>query len=613
MPLISNRFHHHQQFAANRLPFCAAPWSGRYFGLSRLRRMALARAMLWLLTLGAAAAISQPAFGQPALSQPVPQPGASAPSFSETLDVRVIHVETVVTRGGDRVTDLGADDFELRVDGERRDIEFFSEVRGGERYASNSLSTGSASPGAASQPAVTRYLLFIDDDFALPNKRNRLLQNLVKQIDTLAPQDRMAVVAWNGEQVELLSSWLSAGRELKEVLAKAQQRTVYGLKRRSEFRRWESEQRAGRSYGGSSFSSIGFAGANRSYGSASGLEAGSEAGRSIHRLSLALSSTLRGFAQADGRKVLLMLSGGLPAGGNRGAAGFSGFDLVDTLDDVERLFQPAVDTANRLGYTIYPVDLGDGHGALASAEFGSLNRVSIQRDLEDQRNAIEQGALHFFAEQTGGEVLFGGSGKQVLARVAADTRSYYVLGFTPDWQYDDASHRVEVKLVPQAQRATSGSRGKRARKAKVRTRRSFSDLSRQSRITMAVDSAHLFDLPLPDAQDFAVSLGQPTRVGVNKMDVPVSLSIPLDGITFLPSGGVQKASLELRIAATDKYGNAAQVPVVPVLLERGDDGEQGIAVWETSMRLRRLPHRLLIAVHDPLSDVILARRLDVQP
>ena len=51
--------------------------------------------------------------------------------FEEVIDVRVIHVETVVTRRGEPVHGLDADDFVLEVDGEPVPIEYFTEVRGG--------------------------------------------------------------------------------------------------------------------------------------------------------------------------------------------------------------------------------------------------------------------------------------------------------------------------------------------------------------------------------------------------------------------------------------------------------------------------------------------------
>lgn len=63
----------------------------------------------------------------PALGQDAP-----AASFMETIEVRMLNLEVVVSdRDGQRVTGLGRDDFRLLVDGEEVPIQFFNEVRDG--------------------------------------------------------------------------------------------------------------------------------------------------------------------------------------------------------------------------------------------------------------------------------------------------------------------------------------------------------------------------------------------------------------------------------------------------------------------------------------------------
>jgi len=90
------------------------------------------------LALALCAALSLPfsAFAQEA-------PAAEEPSlFGEVIDVRVVNVEAVVTdKAGQRVRDLKAGDFKLRVDGVEVPIGFFSEVREG-------VSVGAADGGS---------------------------------------------------------------------------------------------------------------------------------------------------------------------------------------------------------------------------------------------------------------------------------------------------------------------------------------------------------------------------------------------------------------------------------------------------------------------------------
>ncbi|MEO1370337.1 MAG: hypothetical protein AAFX50_24415, partial [Acidobacteriota bacterium] len=254
-----------------------------------------------LTTLGGAAAfaaLAAAAFAASAAAAPASAVDESAPIFLEQIDVRAVDVEVVVRRGGKAVTGLRAEDFRISLDGEAVAIDDFAEVRDG--------ATGSGS-------VVTRYLVFVDDDFSIPSRRNAALGRLREQVDLLSQDDRMAVVAWNGQQVELLSPWLGPGEPLRDVLSDAASRPAYGLKRHSEWSRLRSEMTYRDRLGagpGRSFSSIGFSGASRP--GPAGPRSVAQLRERVGQLSSALASAMRGFAQPPGRKVVLFFSGALP-------------------------------------------------------------------------------------------------------------------------------------------------------------------------------------------------------------------------------------------------------------------------------------------------------------
>ncbi len=79
--------------------------------------------------------------------------------------------------------------------------------------------------------------------------------------------------------------------------------------------------------------------------------------------------------------------------------------------------------------------------------------------------------------------MFDGSRVPVLERVQEDLGSYYWLGFRPTWKGDDRDHKVKIEVLRKG--------------AKVRTRSGFADLSRDAQLDLQVESAHLFDAPLP--------------------------------------------------------------------------------------------------------------------
>jgi len=79
-------------------------------------------------------------------SIPMARAADEPPPFGESIDVRVVNVEAVVTdRAGNRVTGLKPGDFRLRVDGKEVPVEYFSEVQAGQALAA-------AAPAEAGKP-----------------------------------------------------------------------------------------------------------------------------------------------------------------------------------------------------------------------------------------------------------------------------------------------------------------------------------------------------------------------------------------------------------------------------------------------------------------------------
>ncbi|MEM1205245.1 MAG: VWA domain-containing protein [Acidobacteriota bacterium] len=555
----------------------------------------LRSALLGVLTVVALLA-SAPAHGQ--------EPDVD-PLFGEVIDVRVINVEAVVTQRGDRVPGLGADDFRLLVDGDEVPIEYFAEVSMG--TAITSADGPSRASGPAAVPALrpgqqvgTHYLVFIDDYFSIAARRDQVLSRMARQLKELGPEDRMAVVAYDGRKVEMLTTWTRSESDLRRVLARASDRPAYGLHRRSEWSRLRSEARSGGRPLSGSFAGTGFAGSGRGY-SRGALEPGRELTGQVSRLGAAVGATMRGFAQPSGRRVMLLMSGGLPTLGEDElyyAGSLFGSERYDDQRDLRRVFGPVVETANRLGYTLYPVDMGPLDTGLTSAADRSLIQSRFRRQVESDREFLADDSLYYLADATGGRALLDGARFDALGATIRDTRSYYWIGFTPRWQGDDSGHTVELEV--------------RRPGHKVRSRDGYADLSRRSLVTMEVESAHLFDHPLPDVEGFDVQLGPSEKAGWGKMTVPIELSIPLENVTFLPAGNGWAARLELRVVATDHLGNSAEVPVVEVDLRwDGPPGADAKATYGLTLELRRRPHRMLVSLYDPPTGTLLSQRVEL--
>lgn len=545
------------------------------------------------------------ALAVPVAAQQPPAPEEPASIFGEQIDVRVVNVEAVVTdRQGNRVTGLGPDDFRLRVDGKEMPIEYFTEVRGGQAIAATPADTAGSVQGAAVQglPALapgsavgTSYLVFIDDYFGIAARRNEVLRELMDDLGRLGPEDRMAVVAFDGRKVDMLSNWSGIERELHRAFQQAMGRPSFGTQRLAEINSFESSRRLG---------TLGTLDPRAAFANRLDLE---ELGHvelltsQLQRSITATVGTLRGFAAPPGRKVMVLLSGGWP---------YSPADyLINNPNrpvlngDVprgEELYRPIVDTANLLGYTLYTVDMPgvDPHGPSAADSGPGSGGLNL-------REQEIHSTLDFVARETGGKALLNGGRSEALETATADTRSYYWLGFTPRLERNDKRHQIRVEVTRPG--------------LEVRSRDNYFDLSRKSEVSMIVESALLFGNP-PGAASMPIEVGKPVARGRREIEVPVTLAIPLSSMTLVPYEGRYVAELELRVSALDAKGNRADVPVIPIRLTadkeppRDGTGQQaGHVRYETRLRLRKIEQRLILAIFDPVSGKITTAEADVVP
>ncbi len=530
----------------------------------------------------------------PAAAQ-APQTETPSGVFGEQIEVRVVNVEVVVTdRQGNRVQGLKPSDLRLKVDGKTVPIEYFNEVRGGQAIALGEAEAASEVRGlpslAPGSPVGTSYLVFIDDYFSVGTRRDEVLRELKAQLSRLGPEDRMAIVAFDGGRIDMLSSWTGSQRQLGQAIEQAIGRRAMGIARLAELRSFESSRRIA----GVTFEP----GPRSAFAQRLDIEEMEYADRlttQTERAVAAAASALRGFASPPGRKVMLLLAGGWPYSPVDYVVNNPNRPILDReIPRGDEILRPLVDTANRLGYTLYPVDVPGVETEVADASLAGPPRGGL--NIREQEH---QASLLFAAEQTGGKALLNSQSAEVLQAVESDTRSYYWLGFTPSWQGNDKRHKVEVEVL------TPGLR--------VRSREDFLDLSRGAETSMMVESAMLFG-GAPDSAPITVQVGQTVAAGRREMEVPVALAIPVDQVTFVPLDGKFAAELELRIAAVDSAGSRASVPVIPMTLSSPTQPQAGTAVrYETRLKLRRLPHHLVLAIFDPLSGRILIGEVDVAP
>ncbi len=571
------------------------------------------------------------ALTSPATGQPGGEPGAVPPadlSFGEEIDVRVVNLEVVVENGnGERVRDLRLEDFRVSVDGEEVDVEYFTEVAQGRARDGNGETPPAVGEGGA---VATNYVLFVDDDHSLASFRRPVLRGFRNGLAELSPQDQVAVVVQSRNRLELLSPFTKDRDVTRAALAELDRDERFGGVLRSP--RFHRDTVGGVAGGGVSnrvtgLSVRGVAGATGGPGPSRGpwdvrrdgpsrdpgsggeggferADAGAGAdGTAADRLSAAgmrlaemspqslrdeatgsilerdltlsvnaVISAMRGLEQPEGRKVLLLLAGRWPAGEFR--PGGRGSELRTDLDLLDRL----IDTANLLGYTVYPMDQQASGPAMRWWQ-----------------------NLRYMARDTGGLALIAGSNVDALDRVSADTSDYYWLGFVPEYRRDDRVHDIEVEVL----RPGLG----------VRARRGYVDLSRSTEADMEAQRELLFPRQTrPDRAVLKARVGTPRKLSRRRMAVPIDIEVPLGQFAALPYGREYVQRLEVRFATVDGAGWRAEQEAIPLEV-RSDSPPQPDTVFEyyAEVTLRHVPHAVVVTVHDPVSRETASARVEVRP
>jgi VWFA-related protein len=548
----------------------------------------------------------------------VPVAPAQEPSspFGETIDVRVVNVEVVVTdKEGNRVTGLGPKDLRLKVDGKEVPIEYFTEVREGQAVAPAGESGAPAGGVEPGEPVGTNYLVFVDDLFAVGEHRDEVLRRLKADLARLGPADRMAVVAYDGGRLAVLSGWTSSAPHLQQAFDLAMSRRSRGVGQQAELRstlgqaRFEKEiERIIDQQGGGGSNLLLDEDLDKPDDPAAPKPGKTDLSQQeyaygqtlLRRLEGAVSaavSAMRGFGNPPGRKVMMLMAGGWPFSIQSYIRGEGKTPLSREFPEGEQILRPLTSTANLLGYTVYPVDMQGVASNAADVEArGAFQTAGAIAGGKLREQEIE-GALRFIAEETGGRPLLNTNRSVALAEVSRDTRSYYWLGFTPTWKRNDQSHRVEVEAVRPG--------------LEVRSRGNFLDLSRKAEISMKVESALLFG-GLPGAAPLPVRLGVPKRTKKGQLEIPLTLGLPADLLTMVPHDGAYTTQVELRVAATDEEGNSSEIPVIPLTLSAPRPPRPGGFVrYDTKLKLQGAAKRLVVAVYDPLSGKIATAQVEI--
>jgi VWFA-related protein len=475
------------------------------------------------------------------------------PSKDQTDVVRVftelIQTDVMVfDKDGHFKDNLRREDFELRIDGKVKPIEFFERIAAGSANEEAQLAAarGSASTTKGKDRPVPldrgRTVFFYVDDLHIDLSGTKSAQKVITRfIDAEMGQNDEAAITSASGQIGFLQQLTDNKTVLRRALERLSPRpyAVTDMQRppMSEYQAVQIDNlnrdvidyyvRAliaeNPAMSLQSAEAMVQARANQVLAQAANITRSSLAG---------LESLVRSAASLPGQKMLFFLS--------------NGFFINDRRSDTRDRLQRITSAAARSGVVIYSLDTRGLFGGIADASADVAFDPSMRLPSEGAAISASQDPLHTLAADTGGRTILNsndlGPG---LKKALNETSVYYLLAWKPDPERSPSSkfRRIEVKLINKPELITRVRRGffDREPTAKSTEQKKVEDKKTppQSQLWNAIGDA------LPN-HDLPVSLG------LHYIDVPQKgallssvMQVPSEFLTFNLIDGKSKSIIEV--------------------------------------------------------------------
>ncbi|MBA2705018.1 MAG: VWA domain-containing protein [Blastocatellia bacterium] len=537
------------------------------------------------------------------------------PPKQDQTDVLRVFTELVQTdvmvfdKEGHFVDGLKKEDFELRIDGQPKPIDFFERVTAGSaneesqlaaaRGSSNRTNSDTAAPAPLDRG---RPIFFYLDDLHLDlgslNAAKKVISDFVDK--QMAQNDEVAITSASG-QIGFLQQLTDNKTVLHSALERLKFRS-YSIRDNdrppmTEYQALQIERydRDLTSY----FIEQTMAqnpGITRNTAEAQVQTRARLILQQADNVTMAslggLDSLIRSANKLSGRKLVFFISGGF---------------FLDTQSGSTDRIQRITSAAARSGVVIYSMDarglVTPGGDASTETAFDITNR--LERAAVGELTA-SQDAMHALARDTGGKAVFNtnalGPG---LTKALKETSAYYLLAWRPEGETQHASkfHRIEVKVIGRPQLA-------------VQVRRGFFDIEPAPLAAKSSKSKE------PEPKKTAESdLRQKLGSAYPERAIPISLSlsylntadkgwllstmmeVPSALLTFETVGGKQVAAVEVTGAFFNDHGQPGGSFNQRVTLQAQPDSLSGRGSVRYSYLLFLQPglYQVRVGARDPKS------------
>ncbi|MBI2214102.1 MAG: VWA domain-containing protein [Acidobacteria bacterium] len=515
---------------------------------------------------------SLPAAQEPALPIRTLDPKTAAPLLVESVEVRVVNVDAVVTdKAGKHAPGLNKEDFEVREGGHPREITHFIEISSAagtlapRDSAPDATSEGAAQQSATAAPAIERrnrkIIFFFDQNTLQQRNRDRAVDAAAAFAkETMRPGDEAMVVTFDndmrialqftGDPIVVFESLLKLKGGTVGGIVKSQRRTkaqneiqqtildfsTTGAGRRAEPPRYEDAEAVCHNYSSSVMHD-----ANQTIGALQGL--------------------MSALSPVTGRKVLVFATEALPARAGEEMwifldgirqfypAGSAGNPLANVSKyDLAPKVQLLTDSANASGFTLYPIyakglaDDSTGADMAGSLAMNFAQAVSASRDAARSNDTMP---LQTMANRTGGRLSMGGNDLgPAFDGITTDLENYYSIGYRPEGERSGMPRSVVVNVDRPG--------------LKVRTKASFLERTLENEIEETVAAALFYPVDRNDL-GIIVSTKSPEAQPDGALQTKLRIDVPTASMALLPQGDDLAGSIVVYIGFVKADGGVSKI------------------------------------------------------
>ena len=534
-----------------------------------------------------------------AFSQQPPAP--AVPTFSESVEVRVLNLDVDVTDAkGNPVTDLKREDFTLKIGGKPVPIDYFSTVSDGTIHA----------PDLATAPpeqvldiykkgegayVPRNFLVYVDLGYMPPGLRNYSLNAIRDLAGRLGPNDAMRVVVFD-RSPSVLVDWTTSKEVVLTALTDLERQKVGMSRLQMQTQTLEQIDQVPRTRRGVS-SRLQLA-----------QQYGSEVGAEIQTLIASIQSELITLTPLNGKKAFLYLSGGFEYQPGWIMAQYAGGSITSTglvnlnVRDISTRLATMIQKANSDQITFYTVDATGLESAGTPASQGSptTNVLAIEQrpSLTFQARQDRQAGMMQMAVDTGGVALMNTNDfKGGLSRIYQQVSTYYTLGVTLSKLGITGYEKIDVSVNRPG--------------VTVRSRKGFQPLSEAQRVENRARATLETDLSyngIPARIETA-----PATPDKKYFLLPLTVLVQAKSLTFVPDGDKETARAEFYVGSVDEKGNTSDLTrqEMTFQLPAGQAGGDAVVRYSAQLQTKKGNYRIVVNVRDVASGKIGTARTNV--